>query len=117
MKLLICGDREWDQPGVIAEVLKQYDPKTTVVIHGDARGADRIAGQIASGMGFKVEKFPAEWDKYGRAAGPIRNLQMLKERPERVIAFHSNIESSKGTKNMLKISEQAGVPTELHTGE
>ena len=115
MKLLICGDREWNREAPIRKVLEQYDPKTTEVIHGDARGADRMAGRIADEMGFKVTDFPAKWTEFGRAAGFIRNRQMLKEGPDRVIAFHENIAESKGTKDMLKISEEVGVPTELHT--
>jgi hypothetical protein len=46
--------------------------------------------------------FPAEWKKYGNAAGPIRNARMLNEGvPDVVIAFHENIHKSKGTKNMM----------------
>ena len=113
MKLLICGDRNWRQEAPIRKVLERYDPSDVTVIHGDARGADRMAGRIADEMGFSVEAFPAEWEKYGRAAGPIRNRQMLKEGPDLVIAFHADIESSKGTKDMLAISTKAGIPNEL----
>lgn len=116
MKLLICGDRHWTQEAPIRKVLERYEPTAVTVIHGDAPGADRIAGRIANEMGFSVDPFPAEWEKYGRPAGPIRNRQMLKEGPDLVVAFHSDIESSKGTKDMLEISNKAGVATELHEG-
>jgi len=50
-------------------------------------------------------EFPARWDLYGRAAGPLRNSQMLKEgKPNLVIAFHDNLDSSKGTKDMVNKS-------------
>jgi hypothetical protein len=64
---------------------------------------------------IKVLAFPAQWDTYGRAAGPIRNRQMLNEgRPDEVIAFHEHIDESKGTANMVKIAKAAGIPTTIY---
>ncbi len=116
MKILVSGDRNWTDVDCIREVLKKYDPKETTLIHGAARGADTIAANVAAEMGFKkILPFKAEWDRYGRAAGPIRNGVMLNVgKPDRVIAFHSNIAESKGTKDMLERAKKAGVPTELH---
>jgi hypothetical protein len=63
---------------------------------------------------MKLKVFSANWEKHGLAAGPIRNRQMLTEgKPDLVIAFHENIEKSKGTKNMLELAKQAGVATYL----
>lgn len=112
MKVLICGDRNWSDSKKIADRVKQL-PANTVVIHGACRGADRIAGNAAFNLGYKIVQFPAQWKKYGRAAGPIRNQRMLDEKPDLVIAFHSNLAESKGTKNMLKIATDAGIPTEV----
>ena len=54
--------------------------------------------------------FPADWKKYGRAAGPIRNKQMLNEgKPDLVLAFHTNIENSKGTKSMIQIAKKSEI--------
>ena len=51
---------------------------------------------------MKVIKFPAEWDKYGKAAGVLRNQQMLDEGyPDLVVYFHKDLENSKGTKDMV----------------
>jgi hypothetical protein len=56
--------------------------------HGGAKGADTIAGLIARELGKFVTEFPADWNRYGKGAGPIRNRQMLDEfRPEVVFAF------------------------------
>ena len=82
-----------------------------VIIEGDARGADRMAGEIAKELKIPLEVYPADWNQYGKAAGPIRNTQMLKEgKPDKVLAFHDDIDSSKGTAHMVKIALKAGIP-------
>jgi len=81
----------------------------TEVIEGGATGADAIAGEEALKLHFSVQHFPAQWEKYGRAAGPIRNTRMLEQRPRLVVAFHSDIANSRGTKNMVEQSEKAGL--------
>ena len=97
----------------IESTLKEY-PNGIIVIHGDCRGADKMAGVVAEKLGMEVIPFPAKWEKHGRSAGPIRNQQMLDEgKPDKVIAFHQDIDNSKGTKNMIKIAEKAGIPVEL----
>lgn len=116
MRVLVCGDRHWDQPMVILERLGKLPPDT-VVIHGACRGADRFAGEVADALGFEVEEYPAEWDLYGRAAGPIRNRQMLEEgKPDLVLAFHADIGHSRGTKDMVAVAVKAEVPVEVITG-
>ncbi len=73
------------------------------MIESEAWGADTCARIAAEELNITVEKYPAEWNKYGQSAGSIRNKQMLTEgNPDLVLAFHANIESSKGTKNMIE---------------
>jgi len=60
-----------------------------------------MAAQIASDLGLTVIGIPADWTRYGRAAGPIRNRLMLEYKPFIVAAFHEDIKSSKGTKNTV----------------
>jgi hypothetical protein len=88
-------------------------PEDTTVIHGAAVGADSIAGHIAHELGLAVEPYPADWDRYGKAAGHIRNRQMLAAKPDRVLAFSKNISVSRGTSHMVKIAQAAGIPTEV----
>jgi hypothetical protein len=58
----------------------------------------------------QIKPYPADWDKYGKAAGPIRNKQMLDEgNPEKVIAFR--FKNSRGTQNMINQAEKAGIKT------
>lgn len=116
LKLLICGDRNWSDGNAIRDVIKQFNPST--VIEGEAKGADTLARLSAETMGIDVMRFPADWQKYGRAAGPIRNSQMLKEgNPDVVVGFHYKIDDSKGTKNMLTIAKRAGKPTFIFDGK
>jgi hypothetical protein len=101
MVVLVCGDRNWDDYDTIRKELKKL-PKGSVIVHGDCRGADKIAGEVAMELGLKVIAFPAEWGKYGKSAGPIRNAKVLEEtRPDLVLAFHDDLENSKGTKDMV----------------
>ena len=114
MRLLICGDRNWNDPAAIQRELVARRESISCVIHGAARGADSMAGEIAKGLGLVVAAYPAQWDKYGRAAGYIRNRQMLVEgKPDSVFAFHERISTSKGTKHMMEIAAAAGVPVIL----
>ena len=77
MRVLVCGDRCWADPAPILRELRRH--RATVVIHGGARGADTLAGEAAQTMKVPVEVFPAQWNLYGKSAGPIRNKQMLVE--------------------------------------
>ena len=88
-------------------------PKDTVIIEGEARGADKIAGICADVLKLNVMKFPADWDKHGKAAGPIRNLQMLDECPNLVIAFHTNLAKSRGTAHTVREAKIRGIPVEV----
>lgn len=116
MKLLVTGSRDWADRKVIRDVLSRF-PAGTILIHGDRRGADRIAKTIGKQLGFDVRDYPADWDRFGNAAGPIRNQEMLdKENTDGdeidiCIAFHDDLESSKGTKDMVARADNAGVNT------
>lgn len=118
MRVLICGDRNWsDRKAIRSWLCKLQDWGYDTVIEGEARGADTIARDEAGLLGMTVLKFPAEWSQYHRAAGAIRNKQMLDEgKPDLVVAFHRNMEQSKGTKLMLKLAKDAGVETLLESG-
>lgn len=111
--ILITGDRDWNNYWVIYDVLFKLD-RDSIIIHGAAKGADTMAGIIAKNLGFKdVIPVPAEWEKYGKAAGPIRNKKMLDMEPELVIAFHNDLENSKGTKNCVEEAEKRGIEVKV----
>ena len=117
MLVLVCGDRNWtDRAAIVREVQKvaaQHVDSVITIMHGAARGADTIAGQVAKSLGLPVLVFSANWDLYGRAAGPIRNQQMLDQNPDLVLAFHPDIVKSKGTGDMVRRARKKGTPVEV----
>lgn len=115
MKVLVCGDRKWPYKGIVRRVLYQVQP--SMVIQGGARGADTLAWDVAKEMGLATETYPAEWKEYGRAAGPIRNRLMLDQKPDLVIAFHDDIEHSRGTKDCVTEARKRGIPVRVITSK
>lgn len=116
MKILVTGDREWTSSEIILEAIRSHMPCT--IVHGGARGADSIAEKMCELLGVEYISYPADWNKYGRSAGPIRNRQMLiEEEPELVLAFHNDIFSSKGTKDMCKQALKRNLPVRLYSGK
>ena len=110
MKVLICGDRHWtDRTKIVSWIAKLKDQGFDTVIEGEARGADTMAREEALNAHIKVIAVPADWKIYGRSAGPIRNKEMLCHYPDLVVAFHSDIEHSKGTKNMIEQAKKAEI--------
>lgn len=114
VRVLICGDREWDDRQVIEVVVRGLRDKFGTllsIIEGEARGADTLARDAAERIGVDVAKFPAKWDEHGKAAGPIRNEQMLREgKPDVVFAFHDFLAESRGTRDMVARARKADVP-------
>ena len=112
MRLLVCGDRDWTDFGAIKGRIALIGPG--LIIEGGARGADRLAGMAAEALGVPVHIFVADWHRHGKAAGVLRNQEMLdKGKPDLVLAFHDNIEASKGTKDMVSRAKKAGLPVEV----
>ena len=96
---------------VLRGIVARYGRDDVTVIHGAARGADSIAGEVARQLHCEVLAFPADWDTHGKAAGMIRNRRMLDEgKPELVVAFTDDLSESRGTKDMVTRAKAAGVP-------
>ena len=114
MRVLFCGDRNWTNYKVICDIMTYFKPD--VVIEGETKGADSLSRDAAEYFGIQVLKFPADWDKYGGAAGPIRNTQMLTEgKPDLVVAFHNDIKNSKGTLNMVNQARKQNIKVFVYT--
>lgn len=118
MRVLVCGSRDWTFTGMVFTVLDGLlaSHPSLHVIHGGARGADIAAQRWVEG-GIKDGRTDvasttvfANWDAFGKAAGPIRNQKMLsEEKPQLVIAF-SEQPVTKGTQDMVDRAKKAGVP-------
>lgn len=113
VKVLVTGSRDWPyaQRHLIKEAL--IESNATIVVDGDARGADKHAKWAALELGLERRPYPADWDRYGKAAGPVRNQEMLdkEHRPDEpidlVLAFP--LEASVGTWDMVERAEAAGI--------
>lgn len=115
-RILICGSRDWIDIGPIARVLLGAKArfKEVTVVHGGARGADESAAQVCRSHGFEEEAHFADWKGKGRAAGPIRNREMLDSGVHEVWAFKDGFDwtlRTGGTENMVRIARDAGIPT------
>jgi len=110
VRIVVCGGRNFYYVRSIDKVLSKYfiHVSRDILIHGGARGADKIAYDWAMERGFPTAAINANWIYYGNAAGPIRNAAMLLLNPELVIAF----EGGEGTANMIDTATKAGI--EVH---
>jgi hypothetical protein len=120
-RILVCGGRDFaDRDRLISVLDKVCDDRgwnmeptpdgnylpDVVIISGKARGADTMAIDWAVVNWQEWEEYPADWNKYGKSAGYIRNKQMLDEgKPDLVVAFPGG----RGTANMVKLAKDAGV--------
>lgn len=105
MKLLVCGGRDFFDAERMHRLLDLIWP--SFIIQGGARGADSLAANWAAKRGVPMRCFPADWHNHGKAAGHIRNKQMLDEgKPDMVLAFPGGA----GTANMVGQAKQRGVP-------
>lgn len=111
--VLVCGSRDWTDAGAIAARLSALpgEHEQIWVLHGAARGADRIAAVEATALGFTVKAYPADWDRHGKSAGFLRNVQMLEEEPDLVLAFQ--IDGSRGTQHTIDEARKRGIPVEV----
>lgn len=91
----------------IKEIRKRY---TLVFLSGGCTGADMLGERYARENGFTVEYYPANWKKYGRSAGPIRNLQMA-QACDYVICFWDG--KSRGTASMISYAKELQKPLKI----
>lgn len=113
MKILVTGSRTYNKPLIILNALMQF--VDAELIHGGAKGADEIAGRAARKLGFKEIEVKADWDMHGKAAGPIRNRQMLDMQPDVVLAFKDG--DSPGTSDCIKEARNRGLMVYVYNNE
>lgn len=102
-RILIAGSRDFNNYNLVKEVIDglQKEIKISTIISGTARGADSLGEQYANENNISLERYPANWDLYGKTAGYIRNKQMA-EVASVLVAFWNG---SKGTKNMIDLAK------------
>jgi hypothetical protein len=114
LKVLVCGSRDWNDADAIRDrlaLIPYVQPEVPLVIHGAARGADQMADDAARSLGMSVKRFPADWEQHGKRAGILRNLAMLDERPDLVLAFQRD--GSRGTQHTINEARRRGISVEV----
>lgn len=105
MRVLVTGGRGYDNKRRLDRVLDLIGPSE--IAEGGAFGADSLSRMWAHERGVPCRTYRADWKKYGRGAGPIRNRFMHADfKPQAVVAF----EGGAGTADMIKVARAAGTP-------
>ncbi len=110
MRLLVCGGRYFNDRDLLESILDglcdEEMAMPRILLHGDGIGADTLADRWAHKRCVEVWRFPAGWERHGKAAGPIRNQAMIDSgKPDLVIAFPGG----RGTADMIRRARKAGI--------
>lgn len=103
-RVIIAGGRDFNDYDMLVKTMDMVLQNITdeiQVVCGMASGADTLGERYAKERGYKIAYFPADWKKYGRAAGFNRNQEMAKN-ADALVAFWDG--KSKGTKHMVDIA-------------
>lgn len=107
MRIIIAGSRSFGDYELLKQevdnFLKRYNCTNVTIVSGTARGADRLGERYAKERGYKIEKYPAQWNVYEKKAGYLRNKQMAQV-ADAYICFWNG--KSKGTKIMIDLAKQ-----------
>ena len=108
MKIIIAGSRNFNDYALLRKTLDEIliDDGDYEVVSGCCSGADKLGERYAAEKGFRVKHFPADWSKFGKAAGPIRNALMA-DYADGLVLFWDG--TSKGSKNMLENARKRGL--------
>lgn len=110
LTVLVTGSRDWVSEDVIHSWLDLIDRESRIdlLIHGDCpTGADHMADEWCRSRGVDADRHPADWEKYGKRAGFLRNDQMVKLGPDVVLAFQRN--QSRGTQMTIDLATKANI--------
>lgn len=112
MKILVTGSRDWTDRKTLQDALREYNAADNILIEGGAKGADRIAREFAEDCVWSIMTVLAQWEKYGKSAGPTRNREMLDMQPDIVLAFPTK--DSKGTIDCINQAIWRQIPVEIY---
>lgn len=114
-RVVIAGCRDYENYEEVKKYIDFYisnirKENKIIIVSGGASGADAMGERYAKENGFEVEKYSADWKKYGKRAGPVRNKKMA-EICDYVICFWD--EKSKGTKSMITLAKKYNKPIKI----
>jgi hypothetical protein len=109
VRTIIAGSRDgisWQQ---FRRAMNLVDIPISVVISGTARGVDSYGERWASEKGIPVERYPADWEQYGKRAGYLRNVQMAENADALILIWTGDAEKSRGSAHMKRIAYERGL--------
>jgi hypothetical protein len=106
MKTIIAGSRNIKNISIIYQTVYESGFDITEVVSGAARGVDKLGEQWATENNIPIKRMPANWNLYGKSAGPIRNNEMA-DYADALIAIWDG--KSKGTKWMIDAANKRGL--------
>lgn len=108
-RMIVAGSRDFSDYDYLAKMLdglSAHIADTITILCGECRGADRLGKRYAIEHGYDVASYPADWKKYGKSAGYIRNREMAKN-ADSLVAFWNGV--SRGTKHMIDLATEYGL--------
>ena len=114
MNVIIAGSRTITDIEQVKRAVEASKMVVDEVVSGGARGVDLLGEQWAAEAGVLVKRFPAQWDKFGKVAGYLRNQQMA-DYADALIACWDG--QSRGTADMVRRAEKRGLAVYVHTTE
>ena len=114
-RVIIAGSRTFQDYDLLKKecddfLKNKYQTHEIVIVSGAAQGADRLGEQYARERGYAIDSHPADWKKYGKAAGPFRNAEMVNS-ADALIAFWDG--KSRGTEHIIHFSQTKGRKTKI----
>ena len=106
MRVIIAGGRDINDFDLLLDAVEESQFEITTVVSGGARGVDHMGEIFAEEMNLKLTVYEADWERNGRAAGPIRNRKMA-ENADALIAIWDG--KTRGTKNMIETATKLGL--------
>lgn len=110
MKVVVAGSRSITDYVLVEQAISSSGLVVTEIVSGGARGVDNLGEQYANSNDVNLKIFKADWSRYGKAAGPIRNGQMADYADAAVIVWDGK---SSGTKNMIEQMKKRGKPVHV----
>jgi len=110
VKIIVAGSRNFNDYDLLKEKLDFLikGRKETEIVSGTAKGADFLGEKYAKERSLVVKRFPADWDKYGKRAGYVRNEEMAKY-ADACVCFWDG--SSRGTEHMINLAKKHNLRT------
>lgn len=116
MKTIIAGSRKYQDAWMVEAAITSsgFKDKITEVVCGGARGPDQLGAAWAMKNGIKTTMFPALWDKHGKSAGYIRNLEMVNYADALIAVWD---EESRGTAHTIEQALKNGLKVFVYKPE